>query len=50
MIVEAVLIFAGFVAYTNLATPAQSPRAFSQIIIGVAVAIIVLRAIVRRRR
>jgi hypothetical protein len=50
MIVVAVLLLAAFVAYTNLATPGQSPRAFSEVVIAIAVTIVVLRAIVRRRR
>ena len=50
MIVVAVLLLAAFVAYTNLAAPGQSPRAFSQIVIAIAVTIVILRAIVRRRR
>jgi hypothetical protein len=49
MIAVAVLLFAGFVVYTNLVSPG-SPRAFSQIVVAIAVTIVVLRAIVRRRR
>ena len=50
MIVVAVVLLAAFVAYTNLAAPGQSPRAFSEIVVAIAVTIVVLRAIVRRRR
>ena len=49
MIIVAVLLFVGFVAYTNVATPG-SPRAFSQTVVAIAVTIVVLRAVVRRRR
>ena len=50
VIVAVLLLFAAFVAYTDLSVPSQSPRAFSQIIIGFAVTLVVLRAIIRRRR
>lgn len=50
MIAAAVLLLAAFVAYTNVSSGGQTPRGFSQIVVGIAVTIVVLRAIVRRRR